>query len=595
MAQKKFTPVFSGLLHSPFSLAAGVVLVCAVRWIFIANGFDYGWDFETGYRVFLGGVYGRDFYTAVGPFSYQLIGTVFKILGPRWVWVYVIYYICWLTSILGSYFILKKISERREDLAFALMIVAPLSIPHLSALHVYNCLSYALAVWCGVCCFSYLEEGKHRSLMMAGFFAALSLFTKQNIGLGAALLTLFVVIASPILNRTKIGIKTLLALSSFLGAFGVFSFLLFDRFSREIGYSELWKLMFSDAAQAKGNFLLMLKTALPRISFGFSEEHGRTWIIQHLAEVFSYCLIIGLNYLWYRKLFEHKNLEKPNAKHILNLKDLQICFGVFLVLIIVPILFSDFVFRVRESFFWFDEETRFSRVVTVFAFWLMMFNFICCFFVLYKRDGQFFRKRSVQLLLFVFVLGLSVMACSSKFLYFFLNAPLLFGLFFVSVLNIHLWKRNPLIFVFGALNFAIYFYYPTHSLGPLIREEGPYVGGLLFSKTDSDFIESYTKKLRPLVQGKRTLWLVHGGPHSLSGSIPVRNVSNLYFDQYNIRIEESLVKDWMAHPPEMIVQDWFVTPDTSVWLRGEIFKSWIRDNYFEVAEISGKKVLQYRF
>jgi hypothetical protein len=75
----------------------------------------------------------------------------------------------------------------------------------------------------------------------------------------------------------------------------------------------------------------------------------------------------------------------------------------------------------------------------------------------------------------------------------------------------------------------------------------------------------------------------------------VRNVSNLYFDQYNIRIEESLVKDWMAHPPEMIVQDWFVTPDTSVWLRGEIFKSWIRDNYFEVAEISGKKVLQYRF
>jgi hypothetical protein len=491
--------------------------------------------------------------------------------------------------------ILKSISERTEDIAFALMIVAPLSIPHLSALHVYNCLSYSLAVWCGVFSFFYLETGKLRSLFMAGFLAALSLFTKQNIGLGVALLIVFVILANPPFNKSKNWVSPGLGLVSFLGSFAVGCLLLFNRFSREIGASELWRLMFSDAAQAKGNFLLMLKTALPRISFGSSIEHGGLWVVQHLAEGLSYLLIIGLNLWWYRKLFRTPKVNSKDLNQGLTERDLRICFLVFLISILVPIVFSNFIFQIREKFFWFDEETRVSRIVTVFVFWLMMFNFLCGFIFLFKQDKDFFKNKSRQILLFLFVLGLSVMACSSKFLYFFLNAPLLFGMFFVCVLNLKIWNRTQLIGLFAGLVLGIYFYYPTHSLGPMIREEGPYVGGLLFSKTDSDFVEVYTRKLRPFVQNKRTLWLVHGGPHSLSGSVPVRNVSNLYFDQYNVRIEESLVKDWMAHPPEMIVRDWFATPENSVWLRGEKFNNWIQDNYFEVAQISGKKVLQYRF
>lgn len=203
MESKNLNSQYKLAISSPLRLAVALVILCAIRWVFIANGFDYGWDFETGYRVFQGGVYGKDFYTAVGPLSYQLIGTVFRFLGPHWVWIYLIYYICWLFSIFGAYLILGNISEREEDIAFAIMIVAPLSIPHLSALHVYNCLSYPLAVWCGVFGFSYLETGKYKTLMGAGLLAALSLFTKQNIGLGAAFFDCFCYSCNPNFKQTQ--------------------------------------------------------------------------------------------------------------------------------------------------------------------------------------------------------------------------------------------------------------------------------------------------------------------------------------------------------------------------------------------------------
>ena len=136
--------------------------------------------------------------------------------------------------------------------------------------------------------------------------------------------------------------------------------------------------------------------------------------------------------------------------------------------------------------------------------------------------------------------------------------------------------------------------YPTHSVSPMDTIPGYSVEGLFFSKSERDFVTFYTEKVKPWVKGKRTLWLVHGGPHSLSEAIPVRNVSNLYFDQYNTRIEESLVKDWMQHPPEMIVLDWFVTPDTSVWLRGDLFRNWLSSQYLEVTKVAGKNILKLK-
>ena len=51
----------------------------------------------------------------------------------------------------------------------------------------------------------------------------------------------------------------------------------------------------------------------------------------------------------------------------------------------------------------------------------------------------------------------------------------------------------------------------------------------------------------------------------------------------------------MANPPEMIVRDWMALAGNSNWLKSEQFESWIKNNYLQVAEISGKKIFQYRF
>ena len=125
-------------------LALLASLVFGLRWMLVANGFDYGWDFETGYRVYYGGIYGRDFYTALGPLSYQLIGWLFKLFGPRWVWVYPLYYFCWAMTLAGVLIIFRNLTERKEILSLTLLAIVPLSIPHISALHLYNFLGSAL-------------------------------------------------------------------------------------------------------------------------------------------------------------------------------------------------------------------------------------------------------------------------------------------------------------------------------------------------------------------------------------------------------------------------------------------------------------------
>lgn len=580
---------------NPLIFPVIVVLLCVARWGLIANGFDYGWDFETGYRVYRGGVYGKDFYTAVGPLSYELIGLMFKIFGVRWVIIYFIYYLSWIISILGTYFLLRDISERRENLAFALMILIPLSIPHLSAMHVYNFLSYSLAVWIGVLVFSYLKKASSSKLIIAGILGALSVFAKQNIGLGVVLLSCSVMVLNIFFDKQKSLKKFLFGIGflsfSFLLSLGFLSWF----FSREIGFAELWRLMFTDAASAKGNFLNMLQTSLPRISIGTSDKHNLSWVIQHFFEMGCYVLIMALNLLWYRKFWMASGDAGNKENNAIQIKDLKLLLVVFIVILITPMLFPESVFYIREKFFWLNARFPISRLVMVFGFWLLLTNIGCCFAVLKSKSPCLFVQYKKNILLFIFAFGLTIICCVSKFSYLFLNFPILLGFFFISVLNIRLWSIVQLRWAAFGLLIGIYFFYPTHALGPLTRLDSPKLKGLFFAKAAIGDIEIYTKDLSPFVANKTTLWLTHGGPHSLSGAIPVRNISNIYFDQYNIRIEESLVKGWIANPPEMIVRDWMALAGNSNWLKSEQFESWIKNNYLQVAEISGKKYFSIDF
>ena len=106
-------PILNVKLEKPLFLAALAILLCALRWVFIANGFDYGWDYETGYRVYQGGIYGKDFYTALGPLSYEVIGQVFRWFGPRWVLIYPLYYGCWILSWYGVFLLFKRLTPRK--------------------------------------------------------------------------------------------------------------------------------------------------------------------------------------------------------------------------------------------------------------------------------------------------------------------------------------------------------------------------------------------------------------------------------------------------------------------------------------------------
>jgi hypothetical protein len=568
------------------------VVLCGLRWVFIADGFDFGWDYETGYRVYLGGVYGKDFYTALAPLAYELIGAVFKGLGPRWFWVYPIYYGCWLLTLTGVYILFGLLTKRKEILAITLMVLAPLSIPHLSALHVYNNLSYCLAVWCSVFCFSFYQRQKYSCLLVGGALAGLTLFTKQNLGLGVVLVNIGLIFLNWLLNEKR-EIKSLFVTwILFVGSFSFVCFWLFNCFSREIGLGELVRLMFSDAAQAKGNLFQMLKTAVPRISFGHSEKHDRRWLLQHLAELCSYLIILFANVVCYRKWIFYKS--RSEKVFSISLREVKWCFVIFFVILTLPLLFPEQTYSWRSRYFWFNENHHTSDLFLKFVFWMVVCNLGLWLWVAIKRNRRFFIENPFWIMMFGLSLGMNVLVCVSRFSYLFLNAPLLLGFFVVATLEFRLWSRHLFFCLFSLGLLGIYFFYPTHALAPLTTVRDFKTRGLLFSVPGKEYVEFYTRNIKPWVSGKRTLWLTHGGPHSLSGSLPVRNVSNLYFDQYNTRIEESLVKEWMAHPPEMIIRDWFVTPDSSVWLKGKAFENWLNEHYVQVGMVDQKNIFKLR-
>ncbi len=571
------------------------VLLCFVRWGFVANGYDFGWDFETGYRVSHGGVYGKDFYTALGPLAYELIGFIFKIFGAHWVFIYLIYYTCWMFSLLGVYFLLRNFSEKKTDLAFVMIIVAPLSIPHLLALHAYNFLSYSLAIWCGVFVFDYLNKGKFWRIIIASGFAALSLFAKQNLGLGSVLLAIALIMMNYFTVNKKCFAKTVGAVLAFCFGFMLVSGSLFYIFSREIGATELYHLMFTDAASAKGSFFNMIKTAFPRISFGTSIENKTRWFLQHFAELLCYAVIVGINFFLYRKFLRANKTGENNTRNENNNLDLIRILGLLCLTLVIPLLNPKIAFKWREWFYWIDTNYRLVTPMLVFLYLFVLVNLFFCFYCSFKKSHYFWGEQKMKILLSLYAIGLTFVVCASRFQYIFLNAPLIVGIFLVSILNIGLFSKRQLYILCASLLMGGYLFYPTHALGPMTRMEGAGLRGLFFSKAELGAVEIYTTKLKPYVINKRTLWLSMGGPHSLTGAIPVRNVSNLYFDQFNSRIEESLVRDWMAHPPEMIVRFWYALPENSVWLKSEEFENWIRKNYVQVDEIEGRKVLKYLF
>jgi hypothetical protein len=587
-------PILNVKLESPLFLAAMSILLCALRWVFIANGFDYGWDYETGYRVYQGGIYGKDFYTALGPLSYEVIGQVFRWFGPRWVLIYPLYYGCWILSWYGVFLLLKRLTPRIEILGLVLVIVAPLSIPHLVALHLYNCLSYCLSIWCGVFCFNYLFSGRCRYLVPAAVLASLSLFTKQNLGLGVVILVFLLIILEGWLREKIKMIDFIKPLLTFGLVFAFLNAVLFGCFAKNIGFKELYTLMFIDAASAKGNFFNMLKTAVPRISFGQSNQRDVRWLIQHLGELFSYGLILGFNLICYRKFLSKNPQKSGEKKSFPTQKDVILCFAGFVFFLVLPLIIPDVVFYWRQKYFWLNEDYRLNSIIFASCFWYVIIGLVFYFFVLWKRQQLFVKDSLALLFLLIFSLGMNVWICASRFAYFFLNTPLFLSLFFITGLILGVWSRKQFLTGVFLMWFLGLFFYPTHSVSQMDTIPGYSVEGLFFSKSERDFVTFYTEKVKPWVKGKRTLWLVHGGPHSLSEAIPVRNVSNLYFDQYNTRIEESLVKDWMQHPPEMIVLDWYVTPDTSVWLRGDLFKNWLSSQYLEVTKVAGKKILKLK-
>lgn len=578
-------------IHLAWPVLVGVFL-CGLRWATIATGPDAGYDFETGYRVYYGGIYGKNFYTTLGPLSYELIGFVFRWLSPKWLYINLIYYFCWAATMLGIYYLLKSITSNKTNLILATLIIVPLGIPHLVAMHSYNFISYMLAILTGTLFFKFLDAYCYRFLFFAGLVVPISLFTKQNIGMGSIFLIWLMVIILPLLKRDFSWRQMITAISSFLFPLVLMTLLLFWLFSRSVDASEFWRLMFVDGAQVKGGFMQMLKTATPRMLYGISTQYDRNWVLQHLMEFVCFLILIGTHLFFFRRVLSKTGFSPFQYRQAqFKVNDIFCLLALLSAFIFIPFLFPGTIEKIREKVIQTGYFYLLGELVLPFTIWAI---FIGLFFVLLvaMQRRAFSRDIYVKILLLcIFSVGLNFCVCSSRLNYFYLNFPLLMGIFLIAALELELWNRKYLflvvLFVWGT---TLFFRYPVFS--DLVRIKDPKLFGLWFG--DRNSVELYTKEIKPLVKGKRTLWLSNGGPHSLSESVPVRNVSILFFDQYHPRIEELLLEDWMKNPPEMIVRYWCAIHDNPSGINGKVFQSWVQDNYLQIAEIQGRKILKYR-
>src|SRR5690349_7178219 len=167
----------------------------AARWVWVAGIGDYGWTYELGMRTLLGEIPYRDYICALPPLtSYTIVPFIVILKGNLWSFSLHLY-VWWFAALWVGLLVARALGLRPAAQAAATLLAACLSLP---ATHLGHAYSYAGTCFFGLTLLELLKARKQiavsRHLLLAGAFAGLGIFAKQNIGLVAGLRGLSVIV-----------------------------------------------------------------------------------------------------------------------------------------------------------------------------------------------------------------------------------------------------------------------------------------------------------------------------------------------------------------------------------------------------------------
>lgn len=529
-------------------MVAGIL---ASRWIWIAGLGDYGWTYELGMRVLQGEIPYRDFISTLPQLtSYTIVPFLVLLKGNLWAFALHLY-LWWLAALLVGLRIAQAIELRPAAGSAAMFFAAALSLP---ATHLGHAYSYAGTFFFGLTLLQLLKHQKQaraRHLFLAGAFAGLGIFAKQNIGIIAGLMGFSAIVYEAVINhRNDRLFRSAVQFTSGMAATFV---PIFAFFAGKTGAFEVFQQMFSDAGAGKGGVLGMLFHVIPLIFFAPETPWRQLWTLVISGGLLL--LFLGLVGRRMHQLQKHPDLLSASRPPRDYWRLIGVAIGIVALLSAISLLDLP---QARSLFNKLHPDAIYEFHGFVAPLVFVAYSFftavaaICLLSAEHWRNPGFFLPIAALPLL----LWGHELSCQG---YLPFGAPVVVPLAMVLLEKTGLIRNTiPLACTAGvvlmvglAASTQEGFQPPSFKSVERLPGDTKFAG-LWARPAYCATVEELKENVGPRIKGRTTLWLCIGGPHLAWGGKSVFSVAALFGDTYNLRSETTLATRWQSPLSEFI-------------------------------------------
>ncbi len=603
--------------HARRTLWLFAILAAAIwtaRWVWIVrNNGDFGITYEAAARVAKGEIWGRDFFVTVPPLTYYTEAILYRALHGNVACDNIHLFFWWILSLVVGVRLTAALGASTETLVAGALLAMAMSMPAGNYGLAYN---YTEAVWIGLAALLVIRIIRTHKWafpsLLIGVLLGLAIITKQNSG---ALMAAFFGVALVYIEIRRLRFeirRVFLSALLYIAGVGLGAGLPLCWLAQYSSLSNLLQIMFKDGVAGKGGLSVILVRVIPRFLFTDLARNPFRRVPEFGLAVLTLGFLVFFTYRAYRKHAANKPSPIDSAPGYY--RSLVIFLGALAGLSILS-LFNIPVVR------WLGARVAASVGTKTIGF--EHFNGVVCYVVLFGVVGTLLvfhllsrgsaaempdkngpqPARCIEEFIFAFGLACAVAAATSDVLYFTFAAPLAVPPLVYALgqyLKIPLSKVNygsavcaALVYLWPGMGDSILGEEPLTDDTPLREVIGngetfctyrPLPVDSLYAGLWADpvrwrEVRRFLTEVRPLILGKRTLWLAECDAHSAVGGIPVPSVTGMNIDTYGPRIEPQLMQEWEAHPPERIVTGRYVAPPGSVWLSESGRAGWISKRY----------------
>lgn len=567
----------------PWIILLAAVLILSCRWVWVAGFSDYGWTYEPAFRISLGEVQYRDFIYTGPPLESYTLGALLTIFGQSlWLWS-IHLYLWWFLSLAVGLLILNHLGAPRFVAVGAVLLATAISVPATGPGHAHNFAATALGGLVILFILRYHRSHKASDSALAGLFAALCIFAKQNVGIFISFTGFVGLLYATFLSER--GKKTVGSFGWFLCGWlmGFLPPYLF--FGIKAGFLEVFRQIFQDAVAAKGGLFKAMLRWVPREVLVMDVPRQR--LVEGAISLALYAAFFTCFWASWRRLQSRAPVgERPGQTSETTSQFITLVGLYFIVLIALSLasLFPMPHFKHILTFLSFGGLSIYPDLVKVIFYIGMLALFIFCLLM-----GPL-RRQSDIILLAILMLGMGIAHASSEFRHFAESAPVTIPLFIYLLYRTRLWPRPATAAVTAGMAVLLcYFLFPSAGDKTFVRlvklpAASPFAG-LYANPPYAESVQTLLANVTPRIKGKKTLWLCFGGPHSAFGGLPVFNVPNYFTNTYNARSEKVLRDRWQRDPPDFIVfsprTPGLAAPGSELF-SGDSLLPWLRAQYLPV-------------